>query len=206
MTTQSLIENRLQRALKALELEQIIQRDWLEHGLDFVNLYVEDLEGNWLENWDEDEEENEIWNNGIEWLKGTFSEKWKPITSVFPANKIDLFNSLIADYLEEKSQKAIASKILKNQNQEIALVALLQLDNKDKFSLVFQLHPLTQNTLPENIKLSLLDEKGNLGQPSVISAIGDKYLQIKLFKATLGTRFKVEIKLGETANIESFIL
>jgi hypothetical protein len=206
MTTQSLSENRLQRALKALELEQTIQRDWLEHGLDFVNLYIEDLEGNWLETWGEDEPENVVWNNGGEWLKGNLSLGWLPIASVFSANQINLINGLIVGYFEDNSQRAIAAKTIELEEHSVGLLALLQLDNESKFSIVFELHPLEKNELPENIKLSLLDEKGNLGQPFVSSKLGDKYLEIKLFKATIGTRFKVEISLGEFRITESFIL
>jgi Protein of unknown function (DUF1822) len=206
MTTKSLTENRLQRALKALELEQTIQRDWLEHGLDFVNLYVEDLEGNWLENWDEDDTENAIWQNGREWLKGNFSSNWLPLLSIFPAKQLEFVNSLIAGYFEENSQRGLATKTLQLENNSLGLVALLQLDSEDKFSLVFQLYPLENNELPANIKLSLLDENGNLGQPFVTSKLGDNYLEIKLFKATMGTRFKLEIKLGEENIIESFML
>lgn len=206
MTTKSSTENRLQRALKALELEQTIQRDWLEHGLDFVNLYVEDLEGNWLETWGEDDQENTIWHKGLEWLEGCFSENWLPIASVFAANQIIFVNSLISKYCELNSQRAIAAKTLELENNSVALLALLQLDNEDKFSLVFQLYPLENEELPAQIKLSLLDENGNLGQPFVTSELGDKYLEIKLFKATMGTRFKMEISLGETSITESFML
>ena len=32
-----------------------MQQDWLEHGLNYVHLYVEDADGDWLENWGDDE-------------------------------------------------------------------------------------------------------------------------------------------------------
>ncbi len=206
MTTKFSTEHRLQRALKALELEQTIQRDWLEHGLDFVNLYVEDLEGNWLETWGEDDQENGVWHKGLEWLQGCFSAKWLPIASVFAANKLIFVNNVISKYFEINSLRAMGTKTLELANNSVALLALLQLDNEDKFSLVFQLYPLENEELPAQIKLSLLDENGNLGQPFVTSELGDKYLEIKLFKATMGTRFKVEISLGETSITESFML
>jgi len=40
---------------EALEKSRKMQQDWLTHGLDFVNLYIEDIEGDWLDRWDDDE-------------------------------------------------------------------------------------------------------------------------------------------------------
>ncbi|MEQ9551658.1 MAG: hypothetical protein RIM23_18875 [Coleofasciculus sp. G3-WIS-01] len=40
---------------EALEKSRKMQQDWLTHGLDFVNLYIEDIEENWLDRWDDDE-------------------------------------------------------------------------------------------------------------------------------------------------------
>ena len=40
---------------EALAAARQIQQDWLEHGVDFVDLYVEDVDGDWLEEWSEDE-------------------------------------------------------------------------------------------------------------------------------------------------------
>jgi len=40
---------------EALEKSRKMQQDWLIHGLDFVNLYVEDLDGDWLDRWEDDE-------------------------------------------------------------------------------------------------------------------------------------------------------
>ncbi|UBF27665.1 hypothetical protein K9N68_07025 [Kovacikia minuta CCNUW1] len=41
---------------EALKATRQMQQDWLEHGSDFVTLYVEDVDGDWLEKWGEDEE------------------------------------------------------------------------------------------------------------------------------------------------------
>ena len=40
---------------EALAAARQMQQDWLEHGVDFVDLYVEDVDGDWLEEWNEDE-------------------------------------------------------------------------------------------------------------------------------------------------------
>ena len=44
---------------EALEAARKMQQNWLNYGLDFVHLYVEDVHGDWLEKWGDDEPEVE---------------------------------------------------------------------------------------------------------------------------------------------------
>ena len=39
------------RGLAALRLNRQMQRDRLKYGIDFIDSYIEDVEGDWLENW-----------------------------------------------------------------------------------------------------------------------------------------------------------
>lgn len=43
------------RGLAALRLNRQMQRDRLKYGIDFIDSYIEDVEGDWLENWDKTE-------------------------------------------------------------------------------------------------------------------------------------------------------
>ncbi|MUG99323.1 hypothetical protein F7734_46380 [Scytonema sp. UIC 10036] len=43
--------------LKHLEEARQLQLDWMTYGIDCVDLYVEDVDGDWLETWGEDEDE-----------------------------------------------------------------------------------------------------------------------------------------------------
>jgi hypothetical protein len=46
-----------------------MQEDWLENGLNFVHLYVEDVDGDWLETWgDDDETSNSLFDAIKEFL------------------------------------------------------------------------------------------------------------------------------------------
>lgn len=49
-------QDRFEKFSEALEEARRMQQDWMTHGLDFVHLYIEDVEGDWLERWGEDEE------------------------------------------------------------------------------------------------------------------------------------------------------
>ncbi|MDJ0674013.1 MAG: hypothetical protein QNJ36_01205 [Calothrix sp. MO_167.B42] len=48
-------QSKFETILQALELNQQMQRDWEEQGIVFIDSYVEDVEGDWLEKWGEDE-------------------------------------------------------------------------------------------------------------------------------------------------------
>ncbi|MDJ0735403.1 MAG: hypothetical protein QNJ47_15320 [Nostocaceae cyanobacterium] len=51
-------QERLEQFLSAVEAAQKLQDDILKYGLNAAYLYCEDLEGDWLERWDEDKEED----------------------------------------------------------------------------------------------------------------------------------------------------
>jgi hypothetical protein len=40
---------------EALATARKMQQDWLEYGLNFVHFYVDDVDGDWLETWGDDE-------------------------------------------------------------------------------------------------------------------------------------------------------
>lgn len=53
-------EERLEKFLQAVEEAQKLQDDLLKYGLDAVHLYVEDVEGDWLEKWQEEDKSAQI--------------------------------------------------------------------------------------------------------------------------------------------------
>ncbi|MEL6929486.1 MAG: hypothetical protein AAFO95_12725 [Cyanobacteria bacterium J06600_6] len=48
------------RGLAALKLNRQMQSDRLRYGIDFIDSYIEDVEGDWLENWGKTEVSTEI--------------------------------------------------------------------------------------------------------------------------------------------------
>jgi hypothetical protein len=46
----------------ALAAARNMQQDWLNYGLNFVHIYVEDVEGDWLEAWGDDEISNPLFD------------------------------------------------------------------------------------------------------------------------------------------------
>lgn len=43
--------------LEHLEAGKRLQEDWINHGIDCVDLYFEDIDGDWLETWGDDDDE-----------------------------------------------------------------------------------------------------------------------------------------------------
>ncbi|BAZ47699.1 hypothetical protein JMG10_33825 [Nostoc ellipsosporum NOK] len=48
-------ENQVDTFTEALATARKMQQDWLTYGLNFIHLYVEDVDGDWLETWGNDE-------------------------------------------------------------------------------------------------------------------------------------------------------
>ena len=51
-------QERLENLLQAVEAAQKLQHDIIRYGLEAAYFYVEDVDGDWLERWNEDEEEH----------------------------------------------------------------------------------------------------------------------------------------------------
>jgi hypothetical protein len=47
--------NQVDTFAEALATARQMQQNWLTYGVDFVNIYVEDVDGDWLETWGNDE-------------------------------------------------------------------------------------------------------------------------------------------------------
>jgi len=58
VTTGTTLSNkeRLEKVWQAFQAAQKLQEDRLAWGINHVNLYVENVDGDWLENWGEEEE------------------------------------------------------------------------------------------------------------------------------------------------------
>ncbi|WP_096608319.1 hypothetical protein [Calothrix sp. NIES-2100] len=91
-------QERFAEFLEHLEAARELQRNWMNYGLDCVDIYVEDVDGDWWEKWEEEEQQNFL-DLVIEFLK---SDDWiavkvrqqlanKPITEI--AEKLEKYYS-----------------------------------------------------------------------------------------------------------------
>jgi hypothetical protein len=47
--------NQLDQFTQALTTARKMQQDWLKYGLNFIHIYVDDVDGDWLETWGSDD-------------------------------------------------------------------------------------------------------------------------------------------------------
>lgn len=62
-------QERLEDFLQAVEAAQKLQDDIIKYGLEAAHFYVEDVDGDWLEKWGEDEEQQNSIESIINFLK-----------------------------------------------------------------------------------------------------------------------------------------
>lgn len=65
-------QERLENFLEHLEAARELQRNWMTYGLDYVSIYVEDVDADWWEKWGEDEQQS-FTDSVIDFLK---SDDW----------------------------------------------------------------------------------------------------------------------------------
>ncbi|MBD2627565.1 hypothetical protein [Trichormus variabilis] len=51
-------QHRLEKFLQHIEAARQLENDIMKHGIDAAYLYCDDVDGDWLETWGDDEEEN----------------------------------------------------------------------------------------------------------------------------------------------------
>ena len=78
-------KDRFERALKAIEVSSNMQRDWELYGIDFIDSYVDNIDGDWLEKWGQE----------------TNSEAESAALSELELNQISQLNAKIRSILDE---------------------------------------------------------------------------------------------------------
>ncbi|HBE19527.1 MAG TPA: hypothetical protein DEG17_01255 [Cyanobacteria bacterium UBA11149] len=51
-------QEKLAKFIQHLEESRQLQQDWIDYGLECVDIYVEDVDGDWLEKWGEDDDDD----------------------------------------------------------------------------------------------------------------------------------------------------
>lgn len=51
-------QEKLAKFIQHLEESRQLQQDWMNYGLECVDIYVEDVDGDWLERWGEDDDDD----------------------------------------------------------------------------------------------------------------------------------------------------
>jgi hypothetical protein len=157
---------------------------------------VEDVEGDWLENWGEEGEYIPFWTNTAQWLQEVFEQGWQSLESLLSENQLALAYTMRnrQQGVADSEAKAVKLVSLGETNLDFALLIARSLSEDGKIGVIVQLHPVGDaRFLPEGLELSLLDEECNLIQEPVSSRMEDNFIQLKRFRGSEGDRFLIQI-------------
>jgi hypothetical protein len=202
--------DKFQQAMEALEKARQMQRDRLRFGLDFVNLYVEDVEGDWLENWGEEIPDvlTKTWFDTTKWLQGIFTQGWQAVNSLLNESELNLAYNLRSKENPKEENQASAAKLidlgLELANKSVVLLIALIPKAEDNIDVYLELHPSGKDKfLPPDLTLILLDENFEV-QGSVKSRSFDNYIKLQ-FQANQSDRFVVKVSLGDV-NVTEYLV
>lgn len=121
----------LENLTAALAAARNMQQDWLNYGLNFVHIYVEDVEGDWLETWGDDEISNPLFDAIKDFLVSDDDVAIKIRNYVGDTSLFDLAVDLEECLrISRENDKISAVKDVLVSNLDIDNLELLDLANK----------------------------------------------------------------------------
>ncbi len=162
------------------------------------------------------------------WLQGIHEASWQAIETFFSSNTSSLaFNfrnstslnptsikrAKIIDLGPQPKSQTIDSQTIDSQtidsqttnSQKVILLVALIPGADRQIGIRIQLHPQDNEYLPNNIKLVLLSELGEIIQ-EVRSRVEDNYVQLKLFEGEVGECFNIQVILNGYQVTEKFAI
>jgi hypothetical protein len=196
-------EDRLEKVWQSLRAAQQLQEDRLTFGLDHVDLYVEDVGGDWLERWGKDRDElGEALVNLGEWFQQLFAAGWQSVEELLGPGE-----SCLA--FEFRSGDINRAKLIELETESsvctVALAVILRPAAEGNADILLQVYPTgTATYLPEGLELVLLCPEGEVLY-NVTARSADYVIQIE-FSAETGERFSVKVALGDDCVREDFAI
>ncbi|MCL1468153.1 DUF1822 family protein [Argonema galeatum] len=189
--------DRLEKVWLALQAAQKLQDDRLTFGLDHVDMYVEDVEGDWLEQWGEDERVNLR-----QWLENIFVAGWQTVEEILGIEERDL--AFVFRTAGIKRAKLIDLG-MRLDGRDVALIVTIKPEEEQKIGVLLQVRSISEESyLPENLKLILLSNDGEVLY-EVTARSADNVIQME-FDGEPGEEFSVQVALGEMCVREDFVI
>jgi len=188
------------REKTGLEGARQIQQDWLGHGLNFVDLYIDDVEGDWLETWGEEtvtSESSQV--NTRQWLEGVFEQGWRSLESLFNDYQLSAVPTMSQESDSEGEQVKAAKPLHFDATPIPKVFALLVVRLPVEDGRV-------KGILPQGVELRALDENDELIQNPVISGERENLIQLRAVTAPTGTPLQVQVIFQEIVKTEQFSL
>lgn len=195
--------DRIEKVRQALEAAQKLQDDRLRLGIDHVNLYVEDIESDWLENWGEDKEDPlQTPVNLGRWFQNIFDPGWQAVEQILCSE--DSRSALVFRTAGVKRAKAIDSGI-ELAHSPIALIITIKQEADRETGILVQVYSTGDRPyLPEGLQLSLFSSNGEILH-EVAAKSADYAIQMEL-SGQPGEQFSLQVALDDYHVKESFVI
>ena len=193
---------RVAKALQSLRAAQKLQEDRLNFGIDHINFYVEDVEGDWLERWREDENTpSQTPINLRQWLQQVFEDAWLTVEEALGIEEA----SLAFGTRNGIKRAKLVDLGMQLAGHAVALILTILPESDQSINIVVQVHPIDDKTyLPQYLKLVLLSTDGEV-MYKVSARSSDNVIKIE-FKGQPGKQFQIEVVLGDVSVTENFVI
>ena len=185
-------KDRLERIWNLLQDAEKLQQERITAGFDYVNLYVEDVESDWLENWGEESPEPPV--RLRQWFHDVFETDWQSIEAIFSTED----NSIALKTAEVKRSKWI------DLEQPVALSVTLEKESSNQTSILVEVHSTESQYLPENMQMTLLSPFGEVRGEAIAHRMS-QVIQLEL-TLELGEEFTVELTIGDRTVTQDFLM
>ncbi len=139
-----------------------------------------------------------------QWLQGVLDEGWLSFDALVTPEANLAWSTRNASEGTKKGK--LINLGMQLESQTVALLITVTSEASEKVGILVQLYPTGgERHLPPNLQLTLLSRAGKTLQ-STQSRGQDNYIQLKSFKGKSGTRFSVEVSMGDVSVREDFEL
>ncbi|KYC42385.1 hypothetical protein WA1_20675 [Scytonema hofmannii PCC 7110] len=143
------------------------------------------------------------------WLEGVYDTAWETIETLLKLNSNALafnFRSSSGIGVARVKRAKLIDLGIEIESQKVVLLVALIPENNQQVSIRVQLHPVSEKFyLPDNIKIALLLESGEIIQ-EIQAREQDNYVQLKLFSGEVGECFSIQVTLNNYQITENFVI
>ena len=142
-----------------------------------------------------------------QWLQNKFEPGWQPVETLFaasgrsPARLRSAFSLRGSEVFKRFKQIRLGTN---NPVEVLLVVAISQLESAYKICVQVQ-PPLFDKTLPNNLKLSLIDPEDNV-LANIIAEAKDNFIQLPYFSGSKNEKFTIGLSLGSSDRFEKFLI
>jgi Protein of unknown function (DUF1822) len=136
------------------------------------------------------------------WLQNAFTTAWQAVEDFLGADA-----ELALAFRQTATPTSTVRRVKALQLAERVLLLLVSVEREadERLGMQIQLRSDNTETLPPDLTLTLLSSDDEVMR-SVVTRDQDNAIQLPRFRLNSGTEFKIQVQLGETTAIESFLV